>query len=251
MENFSNETTTEVENQKRKLIRKFPDSQDIDIPTFTPNLTPSEYMRSVMGRLNLLGEKSWADKTFPLWLHDKLIDQNLFRRAEFAPSQDRKRPDPCTVKKLGPKQGFEYNRQFLHCFQDDIDTENVCIELRKFLRYIHQKLGKTRLLNLQTGYHSVVTKRSKTQIDLDTYIIATPLQLDINPDIQTYVRNFMPNKMITLHFGTQIPGLDPIQPQSDKTLVAPIDVPNISIKPVENETDEETRAKDAFNRLEE
>ena len=203
-----------------------------------------------MGQLSLLGDHSWANKVFPVWLHDKLIEQNLFRRTEFASSQDRKRPDPCTVKKLGPKKGFEYNRQFLHCFQEDINTEHVCIELRKFLRYIHQKLGKTRLLNLQTGYHSVLTKRSKTQVDLDTYIIATPLQLDINPDIQTYIRNFMPNKLVTLHFGTQVPGLDPIQPPNDRTLVAPLDIPEFESKPVEDETDNESKLKDAFNRFE-
>lgn len=212
-------------------------------------MTPNEYMKKVMGTLSRLGEECWAHKAFPLWLHDKLDDQNLFRRNEFAHGPERKRPDPCTVSKMGQKRGLEYDRRFLHCFQDDIDTEKACVELRKFLRYIHQKLGQSRLLNLVTGYHSVVTKRSKTQIDLSTYVIATPLQLDINTDIQMYMREFMPNKMVTLHFGTQIPGLDPISRPNDKTLIAPLEVPTTEHKPVEEEEENESLNKDLYNRL--
>ena len=240
-----------MDNQKRKLILKFPDSLDIDIPTYTPDMTPGEYMKKVMGTLSKLGEQVWAHKTFPIWLHDKLDEQNLFRRTEFAHGQERKRPDPCTVTKGKNNKGFDYNRQFLHCFQDDIDTEKVCVELRKFLRYLHQKLGRNRLLNIVTGYHSVVTKRSKTQVDISTYIIATPLQLDINADIQMYIRNFMPNKMVTLHFGTQIPGLDPLSRPEDKSLIAPLDVPSDMTKPVEDENSAETRNKELLNKYQE
>ena len=248
MENFSNDPKSEVENQIRKLVRKN-DLEEFMIPTFTPNQTPAEYMNTVMSALNRVGAIAWANRVFPIWIHDKLLEQNLFRRTEFQ-NPNRIRPDPCTVVKKGPKKKDEYNRTFLHTFDDDIDTESVCIELRRFLRYLHQKLGKSRLLNLVTGYHSVLTKRSKTMVDLDTYVIVTPLQLDIHADIQKYVRELMPNKLVTLHFGTQMPGLDPLsRPTDDRTLVAPPMIPEGYNKPVEHETEEDSRRKDQENRL--
>ena len=140
-----------------------------------------------MAALNSAGNE-WANRVFPIWVHDLLLTQNLFRRTEFVTSPNRKRPDPCTVVKKGGKQKDEYNRTFLHTFDDDIDTEQVCIQLRRFLRYLHQKLGKYRLLNLVTGYHSVITKRSKTMIDLETYMLVTPLQLDVHSDIWSRLR---------------------------------------------------------------
>ena len=246
LENYNNDPKSEVANQIRKMINRFPNS-NIAIPTFTPNQTPAQYMNSVMTALNEAGDE-WGNRVFPIWLHDLLLSQNLFRRAEFVESPNRKRPDPCAVIKKGNRKRDEYVRTFLHTFDDDINTEHVCIQLRRFLRYLHQKLGKYRLLNLVTGYHSVITKRSKTMIDLETFVITTPLQLDVHADIQKYVREKMPNKLVTVHFGTQIPGLSPIQrSESDRTLVAPPILPEISINRVERETEAESRLKDQEN----
>ena len=91
-------------------------------------------------------------------------------------------------------------------FQPDIDSELICVEIRRLIRFLYQKLAKSRTLNVIIGYHTILTRKTNNTMLVDTYCIATPLQLDIHRYIQAYIREFSPNRLVTLHLGAPLPG---------------------------------------------
>ena len=208
-ETFNYVYPKEVDKERLAFLKLMPEGKSVELPVYTPDLTPHMYMNQVMAQLKKLNGSIWAHNHFTIWLHDLLIKQNLFRRTEFDPDlHAERRPDPCIViKKTGRMKKDRSERTYLSSFEPDLNAEEICVELRRFLRFLHKNLGKSRLLNVITGYHTTITKKSKTQIDIDTFTITTPLQLDIHGTIQEYIRNFAPNRMFTIHLGNPLPGL--------------------------------------------
>ena len=248
-EDFTFTYSNSVAKQRAAFVKKnFPDAKEIDIPVFAPDLSPNQYMNRVMRALKNLPDNLWDDKFMPLWLHDRLITQNLFRRHEYE-EDDHKRPDPCLVIKMEGRKKDQYDRTFLAPFAPDIDTEQVCVELRRFLRFLSQQLGKSRLLNVITGYHSTLSRKSKTQVTLDTYVITTPLQLGIHAPVQRYVREFSPNRLFTIHLGHPLPGLTTLDNYVNRpgeiTEPPQIDIPS-PVK-AQDETIEQTINLDRYN----
>ena len=134
-ETFNYTYKNDVDKERQAFIAKLPDGKDLELPLFTPDLTPNKYMNQFMAILKKLSRDIWAHDHFPIWLHDRLIKQNLFRRSEFesGPNSE-KRPDPCLViKKTGRMSKDKYDRTFLSAFEPDLNAEEVCVELRRFL----------------------------------------------------------------------------------------------------------------------
>ena len=232
-----------------------PEGSKFTLPKFTPDLSPHDYMNQVMKKLKKFPDEVWENEFFIPWLHDLILDQNLFARTEFDENQKDKRPDPCLVFKSAKKsRGAKdtYLRTFLAAFQPDIDPEQVSIEIRRFLRFLHQQLGKSRTLNIITGYHITLTRKSKTQMDVDVFCIATPLQLGVHAIIQSYVRDFSPNRLFTLHLGAPLPGLSPLEnyvANQNRTNDPPILITQSPSLPVEHENIEQVVNMDRYNKL--
>jgi len=240
----------QIEKQRLEFVKTVP---EFKLPIFTPDLSPHQYMDTVIRVLKRLPAKTWAHDHFLLWLHDEILDQNLFTRTEFESDQKSIRPDPCLVVKTDKKikgKKEKYTRSFLSCFEDDLDPEQVCMEIRRFIRFLHQELGRTRILNTVTGYHTTLTRKTKTQIDIETFCLATPVQLGIHGVIQKYIRDFSPNRLFTIHLGDPLPGLMML----DKYIVPqqhPSEPPILisqSSDEVQNETVEETASIDRYNK---
>ena len=233
-----------------------PDDGKFTLPKFTPDLSPHDYMNQVMRKLKRIPEEVWANDFFIPWLHDLILEQNLFTRTEFEENQTDKRPDPCLVLKAVKKgRGAKdtYLRTFLAAFQPDIDPEQVSIEIRRFLRFLHQRLGKSRTLNVVTGYHTTLTRKTKTQMEIDVYCLSTPLQLGIRSIIQSYIREFSPNRFYTLHLGAPLPGLSPLKnyvANQNRTNDPPILITQSTPPPSEIETIDQVVNIDRYNQIE-
>ena len=225
------------------------------LPKFTPDLSPHDYMNQVMRKLKRIPDEAWQNEFFIPWLHDLILSQNLFSRTEFDENQTDKRPDPCLVIKSNKKsRGAKdtYSRAFLAAFQPDIDPEQVSIEIRRFLRFLHQQLSKSRILNILTGYHINLTRKTKTQMEIDVFCLATPLQLGVHTIIQSYVRDFSPNRLYTLHLGAPLPGLSPLEnyvANPNRTNDPPILITQNTLPPVENESIDQVVNMDRYNEI--
>lgn len=238
----------EVAKDRQIFLKMMPDKKEIELPVFTPDLTPHKYMNQVMTELKRLSREAWAHDHVTIWLHDKLLKQNLFRRPEF--DTDSKRPDPCLViKKTGRMTKDRFERTFLCPFEPDIDAEQVCVQFRRFLRFLQQNLGRSRILNVMTGYHTTLIKKSKTQAVVDTYTLTTPVQLGIHPVIHEYVRNFAPNQMFTIHLGNPLPGLMTLDNyvRNDSNPNEPPIIISDSSKSIIDETEDEAVNMDRYN----
>ena len=232
-----------------------PDGGLFTLPKFTPDLSPHDYMNQVMRQLKRIPDEVWESDFFIPWLHDLFLEQNLFSRTEFDENQKDKRPDPCVVVK-GPKKGRgskdTYIRTFLAAFEPDIDPEQVSIEIRRFLRFLHQQLGKSRTLNIFTGYHLTLTRKSKTQMEIDVFCISTPLQLGVHTILQNYIREFAPNRLYTLHLGAPLPGLSTLEnyvSNQNRTNDPPILITQSPHPPVENESIDQVVNMDRYNKI--
>ena len=244
----------QVEKQRQKFVTEFTGASDFKLPVYTPDLTPHQYMDQVIKTLKKIPANIWAHKHFIPWLHDIILAQNLFSRTEFVQENpENRKPDPCIVtrsQKRARKVQEKYKRVFLAAFEPDIDPEQVCMEIRRLLRYLHQELGRTRILNVITGYHTTLTRKSKNKIEVDTFCIATPAQLGIHGTIQRYIRDFSPNRLFTMHLGDPLPGLMTldkyIAPQAHSA--EPPILISQSTGEAENETLDETISIDRYNK---
>ena len=244
----------QVEKQRKKFLEEFLDAKDFKLPVYTPDLTPHQYMDQVLKKLKKIPSEIWAHDHFIPWLHDLILDQNLFARTEFDQAQnEQQKPDPCIVtraQKRNRKMKEKYGRSFLAVFEPDIDPEQACTEIRRLIRFFHQELGRTRILNLVTGYHTTLTRKSTTKIEIDTFCLATPAQLGIHGTIQKYIRDFSPNRLFTLHLGDPLPGLMTLDkyvlPQAHAA-EPPILISQSSDE-IQNETQDETVAIDRYNK---
>lgn len=242
----------QVEKQRKTFLEAFPVTNEFKLPVYTPDLSPHQYMDQVLKQLRRLPAKMWAHDHFIPWLHDLILNQNLFTRTEFDQKQDKK-PDPCIttkIQKRGRRLKEQYSRTFLAGFEADIDPEQACMEIRRLLRFFHQELGRTRVLNLITGYHTTLTRKSKTKIEVETYCLTTPAQLGIHGTIQKYIREFSPNRLFTLHLGDPLPGLMTldkyISPRAHPA-EPPILISQSTGEP-ENETLDDTISIDRYNK---
>ena len=240
----------EIARDKATFLKMMPDKKEIDLPVYTPDLTPYQYMNQVMSELKKLSRETWAHDHFTIWLHDKILKQNLFRRPEF--DNDSKRPDPCLViKKSGRMTKDKFERTFLCPFEPDVDAEQVAIQFRRLLRFLQQNLGRSRVMNIMTGYHSTLIKKSKTQAVIDTFTLTTPVQLGIHPVIHEYIRNLAPNRMFTVHLGNPLPGLMTLDNyvQNDSEPNEPPIIISDSSKSILDETENEVVNMDRYNNL--